>query len=77
MGKVYDGIIRTTFIIDEKGKFEDVITEVKTKEQIERIREASRILASILEFVLPRVKAGMSTKEIDENLKTVKVLEEE
>ena len=42
------------------------MAEVKTKEQIERIREASRILASILEFVLPRVKAGMSTKEIDE-----------
>jgi len=42
------------------------MAEVKTKEQIERIREASRILASILEFVLPKVKAGMSTKEIDE-----------
>lgn len=37
MGKVYDGIIRTTFIIDEKGKFEDVITEVKTKEHTAQI----------------------------------------
>ena len=31
MGKEYDGIHRTTFVIDEKGIIEDVISEVKTK----------------------------------------------
>lgn len=31
MGRVYDGINRTTFIIDEKGIIEEMITEVKTK----------------------------------------------
>ena len=32
MGKEYDGISRTTFVIDEKGVIEDVITKVDTKE---------------------------------------------
>ncbi len=32
MGKIYDGIIRTTFIIDEKGVIAEVITDVKSKE---------------------------------------------
>ena len=31
MGKVYDGIHRTTFVIDENGTIEDVISDVKTK----------------------------------------------
>lgn len=31
MGKEYDGIHRTTFVIDEKGIIEDVISDVKTK----------------------------------------------
>ncbi|MFQ3181777.1 MAG: peroxiredoxin Q/BCP, partial [Polaribacter sp.] len=31
MGKEYDGIHRTTFIIDEKGIIEDIILKVKTK----------------------------------------------
>ena len=31
MGREYDGIHRTTFIIDENGIIEDVITNVKTK----------------------------------------------
>ena len=31
MGKDYDGIHRTTFVIDENGIIEDVITKVKTK----------------------------------------------
>ena len=31
MGKVYDGIHRTTFVIDEKGFIEKIITDVKTK----------------------------------------------
>ena len=37
MGKVYDGIHRTTFIIDEEGKIEDVIGNVKTKEHASQI----------------------------------------
>jgi peroxiredoxin Q/BCP len=31
MGKEYDGIHRTTFIIDENGLIEEVISKVKTK----------------------------------------------
>lgn len=31
MGKEYDGIHRTTFVIDENGSIEEVISEVKTK----------------------------------------------
>lgn len=31
MGKEYDGIYRTTFVIDEAGIIDEVITEVKTK----------------------------------------------
>ncbi len=31
MGKEYDGINRTTFVIDENGMIEEVITDVKTK----------------------------------------------
>jgi peroxiredoxin Q/BCP len=39
MGKIYDGINRTTFVIDEKGKIEKVITDVKSKEHTEQILE--------------------------------------
>ena len=31
MGRTYDGIHRTTFVIDENGIIEDVISDVKTK----------------------------------------------
>ena len=31
MGRTYDGIHRTTFVIDENGIIEEVITDVKTK----------------------------------------------
>lgn len=37
MGKEYDGIHRTTFIIDENGKIEEVIDKVKTKEHSAQI----------------------------------------
>lgn len=37
MGKSYDGIHRTTFVIDEKGLIADVITHVKTKEHSAQI----------------------------------------
>ncbi len=37
MGKEYDGIHRTTFIIDENGVLEDVITKVKTKDHTAQI----------------------------------------
>ena len=37
MGKEYDGIHRTTFIIDENGTIEDVITKVKTKDHTNQI----------------------------------------
>ena len=37
MGKEYDGIHRTTFIIDEGGKIEEVIKKVKTKAHTDQI----------------------------------------
>lgn len=37
MGKEYDGINRTTFIIDEEGKIEEVIEKVKTKDHAAQI----------------------------------------
>ena len=37
MGKEYDGIHRTTFVIDENGIIEDVILKVKTKAHSEQI----------------------------------------
>lgn len=37
MGKEYMGIIRTTFVIDENGIIEDIITKVNTKEHTSQI----------------------------------------
>ncbi len=39
MGRIFDGINRTTFVIDEKGKIEKVITDVKSKNHTEQILE--------------------------------------
>jgi len=36
-GKTYFGVIRTTFIIDEKGEIEKIITKVNTAEHTEQI----------------------------------------
>ncbi len=37
MGRNYDGIHRVTFVIDENGILEDVITKVKTKAHTDQI----------------------------------------
>lgn len=37
MGKEYDGIHRTTFVVNENGVLNDVITKVKTKAHAEQI----------------------------------------
>ena len=37
MGKTYDGIKRTTFVIDECGNIEDIIADVKTKTHASQI----------------------------------------
>ena len=37
MGREFDGILRTTFIINEKGIIENVIEKVKTKEHAKQI----------------------------------------
>lgn len=37
MGKEYDGIHRTTFVIDEQGKIDEVISDVKTKDHAAQI----------------------------------------
>ncbi len=39
MGRIFDGIIRTTFIINDKGVISHVITDVKTKEHGKQILE--------------------------------------
>jgi thioredoxin-dependent peroxiredoxin len=39
MGKTYDGIHRTTFIIDKNGNIESIIKKVKTKIHTQQIRE--------------------------------------
>ncbi len=39
MGKEFDGLHRTTFVIDEKGKIEQVITKVKSKDHAAQILE--------------------------------------
>ncbi len=39
MGKQYDGIHRTTFIISEDGKIEKIFTKVNTKHHTEQILE--------------------------------------
>lgn len=38
-GKEYDGLYRTTFIIDEKGTIEKVITKVESKRHADQILE--------------------------------------
>ena len=37
MGKEYEGILRTTFIINEKGKIDRIIEKVKTKDHTNQI----------------------------------------
>jgi len=37
MGREFDGIHRVTFVIDENGMIEDVISKVKTKEHASQI----------------------------------------
>jgi peroxiredoxin Q/BCP len=37
MGRTYDGIHRTTFVIDEQGIIEEVISDVKTKKHAAQI----------------------------------------
>ena len=37
MGREYMGIVRTTFLIEENGKIEDIITKVNTKEHTTQI----------------------------------------
>lgn len=40
MGKEYDGIHRTTFLIDENGKIKEIIEKVKTKEHAAQLFDA-------------------------------------
>lgn len=43
MGREYDGLHRTTFVIDEKGNVEQVITKVKSKNHAAQILEAQPV----------------------------------
>jgi peroxiredoxin Q/BCP len=40
MGKIFDGIHRTTFLIDEKGNIKKIITKPDTKNHTEEVLEA-------------------------------------
>ena len=40
MGKEYEGIHRTTFIISEEGKIEKIFKKVKTKDHTNQILES-------------------------------------
>lgn len=40
MGKEYDGIHRTTFVIDEEGKIEKVFEKIKTKDHTNQILDS-------------------------------------
>jgi peroxiredoxin Q/BCP len=40
MGKTYDGINRTTFLIDEEGKIKKIITKPDTKNQTQQVLDA-------------------------------------
>ena len=40
MGKEYDGINRTTFVIDENGYISDIITKVKTKDHTNQLLDS-------------------------------------
>lgn len=37
MGREFDGIYRTTFVIDERGTIENIITKVKTKDHAAQV----------------------------------------
>ncbi len=38
-GREYEGLLRTTFVIDEKGLIEEVFAKVKTKDHTNQILE--------------------------------------
>ena len=40
MGREFDGVHRTTFVIDADGKIIEIIKKVKTKEHAEQLKEA-------------------------------------
>lgn len=37
MGREYEGIVRTTFVIDEEGKIEKILTDIDTKNHTDQI----------------------------------------
>lgn len=41
MGKTYDGVHRTTFVIDEEGRIEKIYTKVNTQAHAEQILEGA------------------------------------
>jgi thioredoxin-dependent peroxiredoxin len=38
-GKTYDGVLRTTFVIDESGKIQKIINKVNTGDHTKQILE--------------------------------------
>lgn len=40
-GKSYEGILRTTFLISEEGKIENIIDKVRTKDHAKQVLETS------------------------------------
>jgi peroxiredoxin Q/BCP len=42
-GKVYEGVLRTTFILDEQGIIEKIFTQVDTNAHTEQIRKGLKL----------------------------------
>ena len=47
MGREYDGILRTTFLIDGNGVIERIINDVRTKDHAAQVLEESKGKAEI------------------------------
>jgi thioredoxin-dependent peroxiredoxin len=43
MGRVYDGINRTTFVLDENGLIERIFNKIKTSDHAEQILDSYKV----------------------------------
>jgi peroxiredoxin Q/BCP len=43
MGRVYDGILRTTFVVDENGIIERIFNKIKTSDHAEQILDSYKV----------------------------------
>jgi methionyl aminopeptidase len=48
-----------------EGRQQNVSTQVKTRDETERMRVAGRLAAEVLDFITPHVKPGVATGQLD------------